>query len=83
MHTRKNQITIRLFHVWKIYGKTKENMSKKIPPLKQKTIDILQQILEQTRLSPRAGKYEAMQNMDWFMRIGRPKIEALLKELQQ
>ena len=33
---------------------------------KQEVINELETILQQTRLSPRAGKYEALKALDWF-----------------
>ncbi len=51
--------------------------------LKQRTIDEIKHILEQTQLSARAGKYEAMEKAGWFQRVGRAKLLALLHDLQK
>jgi hypothetical protein len=50
---------------------------------KQEVIDELEQILSETRLSPRAGKYEAGDKFQWFNTIGRARIRAVIERLKE
>ena len=50
---------------------------------KKQVIDELETILQQTRLSPRAGKYEALEVLNWFLAVGRPRIRALIERLKE
>ena len=50
---------------------------------KQEVIDELETILRFTKLSPRAGKYEAMERFDWFNTIGRARLVALIERLKE
>lgn len=50
---------------------------------KKQVIDELETILSETRLSDRAGKYEAMEPFDWFNTIGRTRLVALIERLKE
>ena len=51
--------------------------------LKKKTIDTLREVLAKTKLSERAGKYEALERANWLHQYGRGIIEELLIELEK
>lgn len=51
--------------------------------LKQKTIETLREILAKTKLSERAGKYEALDRANWLHKTGRGMIESLINELEK
>ena len=50
---------------------------------KREVIDELETILRFTKLSPRAGKYEAMERFDWFNTVGRSRLVALIERLKE
>ena len=50
---------------------------------KQDVINELETVLRKTRLSPRCGKYEAMERLNWFNTIGRARILAVIERLKE
>lgn len=53
-----------------------QNMTKK------EVVSILENILKQTKLSPRAGSHEAAQRFDWFTQTGRKEIQTIIEKLK-
>ena len=49
---------------------------------KKEVVSILENILNQTKLSPRAGSHEAAQRFDWFTQTGRKEIQAIIEKLK-
>lgn len=50
--------------------------------LRQKTIDTIQEVLDKTKLSPRAGKYEALDRANWLHQNGRQRLQGLVNRLR-
>lgn len=50
---------------------------------KQEVINELETILKLTKLSRRAGKYEAMERFDWFNTVGRSRLVAVIERLKE
>ncbi len=50
---------------------------------KKDVIDELETILSETRLSDRAGKYEALKVLNWFLAVGRPRLIAVVERLKE
>jgi hypothetical protein len=50
---------------------------------KKQVINELETILSETRLSSRAGKYEALEVLNWFLAVGRPRLVALIERLKE
>ncbi len=50
---------------------------------KKQVINELETILSETRLSDRAGKYEAFEKYHWFLAVGRPRLIAVVERLKE
>ena len=50
---------------------------------KKAVIDELEAVLRHTKLSPRCGKYEAMERFEWFNAVGRARIVAIIERLKE
>ncbi len=50
---------------------------------KQEVINELEEVLRLTKLSPRAGKYKAMERFDWFNTVGRSRLVAIVERLKE
>ena len=51
--------------------------------LRQKAIDTIQDVLDKTKLSARAGKYEALERANWLHQKGRKRLEGLVDKLKE